>query len=109
MGEMKSLVSRCSIFVIWQILYRRDDISLVWAARVFDFNDFGSYLSKTILTSLYLLDSFVITLIEHSVKSKEVRNWKVLILKAISSTTTMMAFPKLVSKTPPISASNLSG
>ena len=52
MDEMKSLVSNCLIFVS-QMLYRTDDSPLLQVAYVFDFNDIGSYLSKTILTSLY--------------------------------------------------------
>ena len=52
MDEMKSLVSKCPIFAISEFLYPTDDSPLVRAARVFDFNDFGSYLSTIILTLL---------------------------------------------------------
>ena len=71
MDEMKFLFSKCSIFVVWQILYCTDNSHLEQTACAFDFNDFEPYLSRVIITSLYPLFSFVIILIEHSAKSKQ--------------------------------------
>ena len=107
---MSSLISKCSIFVESQIFYRTDDSLLVRVACLFNFSDFGLYLSTIILTSLFPIVSFVIILIIHSAKSKQVSNSKVLILtlliKAIPSILT--AFLSLISKTESNPASKLS-
>ena len=107
---MSSLISKYSIFVVSQILYCIDDSLLVQVARVFNFNDFGSYLSRIILNSLFPVVSFVIILIIQSAKSKQVSNSKVLILilliKVIPSI--LMAFLSLISKTESNPVSKLS-
>lgn len=110
MDEMSSLISKYSIFVVSQILYCIDDSLLVQVARVFNFNDIGSYLSRIILNSLFPVVSFVIILIIQSAKSKQVSNSKVLVLmlliKVIPSI--LMAFLSLISKTESNPASKLS-